>query len=167
MFVREIGIVFQKRRYILIGFLLLAETVERHVLASASAIKSALDRHYSAACVVLHVVGEDHQLRDIDEAAESFVGEAVLVHALALGKHTTGVIRFLHLNKDQRKTVDKECYIRSELVLAVAAGELRREMVQVLLGMVEIYEFIRRHGNETMIERFAQIVIVEFLLYLA
>ena len=138
MFVRQIGIVFQKRRYILIGFLLLAETVERHVLASACAIESALDRHYSAACVVLHVVGEDHQLRDIDEAAESLVGESVLVHALALGKHTTGVIRFLHFNKAKWQAVHKQCDVGSELVFSVLASELRGEMVNVVCRVFEI-----------------------------
>ena len=51
--------------------------------------------------VIRHVVGEHHELRDVDEAAELGVLEPS-GDATALGEDTVAIVGFLHLDEDQR-----------------------------------------------------------------
>ncbi|MCY1359213.1 hypothetical protein D9M69_457700 [compost metagenome] len=74
-------------------------------MVGAAGIESTLNR-LRIAVVVLHVVGENHELGDVGKAPEFGILKA-LVDAVALGQYAFPVVGLFHLNKDQRHTVDQ------------------------------------------------------------
>ena len=77
------------------GRVFFAEAIKWSFFSGRSTVESTLNRHYTTHCVILHIVGENHQLCDINEPAELLVGKALAVHSGALSDHATMVIRFL------------------------------------------------------------------------
>ena len=147
----------------LIQGIFLPETVERGFCLRSCAIERALNGHNPTHCVILHVVGEDHQLRDVDEATKLFVGEALMIHAIRFRNHAAHVVRLLHFDEDKGKAIDKQRDVRSEFVLIALAGEFRSAVIGVVLWMVIIHQFDRRDSLQPLIEALANIVIIQFL----
>ena len=75
--------------------------------------------------VVLLIVREDHQLRDVDEATEPLVLHPGL-NAVLFGKDTLGIVGLFDLNECERETVHKARNVGAEIVAAflVLTGEL-------------------------------------------
>ena len=97
----EIGIIGMERGNRELCDVVLAEAVERRERACASAIERALDRDNATHGVVLHIVGENHQLSDVDKSAELFVRETFAIHARAFGHHAAVVVRLFDLDKHE------------------------------------------------------------------
>ena len=76
---------------------LFSEVVENGFATGGSYVKSPLQR-LGRGVVVFHVVREDHELGEIDEAAEFWVLKAG-VRAVALCENTVAVVRLLDLGR--------------------------------------------------------------------
>ena len=101
-----------------------AENIEEYLIARSRSIEGTLNRD-NPFVVVLLIVRENHQLRDVDEATESLVLHPGL-NAILFCKNTLGIVGFLDLNKCERETVHKACDVGAEVVsaLLVLTGEL-------------------------------------------
>jgi hypothetical protein len=98
--------------------LFLTEAIEGGVSSCSSAIESSLDRNYSPHRIVLHIIGENHQLRDVDKAPECLVGHS-LVDSVSFSKNSIVIIRFLDFNEGKRKPIHKTSYVWTETVAGV------------------------------------------------
>ena len=107
------------------------------------------------------VVAEDHQLREVQEAAELRVREADVVHAVVLLEHAAVVVGHLHLNENQRQSVDEQRDVRAEAVAAVLAGHLRDALPDVVLGRVVVDDLIGLIREYLLVELAPQVLIVE------
>ena len=144
--------------------ILFPEAVETRFVFRSRAIEHAFNRDNAALGIVLHVVGENHQLRDVDKAAELFLREALVVHPLAFGHHAAYVIRLLDLDKHERKPIDEQRNVGAKTFIAILATKFRRAMVRVVFRMFEINQAKRRVAGQTLVELLAQIVVIQFLL---
>ena len=99
---REIGIVCIKGGYLCSFGILFSEAIERGIASSTSTIERTFNWYHTIQCVVLHIVGENHQLSDIDEATELFIWKASLIHSPTLSYHSPRIIRLLDLNEAER-----------------------------------------------------------------
>ena len=99
---REIGIVCIEGGYLCSFGILFSEAIERGIASSTSTIERTFNRYYTIQRVVLHIVGENHQLSDIDEATELFIWKASLIHSPTLSYHSPRIIRLLDLNEAER-----------------------------------------------------------------
>ena len=97
--------IFVLIRYLLVWkiwnkrLVLLTEHIEESLSLSRAAIECTLDRH-TALIVVLLIVGEYHQLRNVEEAAEARLAHTG-VYAFTLRQNTLMIIGLLHLDKSQ------------------------------------------------------------------
>jgi hypothetical protein len=73
----------------------------------------------------------------VDEAPEFWVA-ASRDDAVALGQHTFTVVGLFDLDEDQRHAVDQEGDIRTELVVAVFAGQLRNNVEAVVVEVFKV-----------------------------
>ena len=94
-----IWVFFDEWCYIFIQRVFFTETVKRRTLFSCRTVKRTLNRHNTALGIILHVIGEDHKLSDIDKSAEFLVRETLSVHTFTLSDHTAVIIGLLDLNK--------------------------------------------------------------------
>ena len=90
--------------------------------------------------IVFHVVREQHELGEIDEAAELGIAEAA-VDAAPLGKDTVTIIRLFDLDEDEGHSVDEDRDVRSEFLVAVSTGEFRDNVEGVPVEILEIDQF--------------------------
>ena len=81
------------------AWILFSKTVEWRERSCSRTIKCTLNRHNAAQGVVLHVVGEYHQLSYIDKTAELLVRKAFLVHSCALCHHASMIVGLFHFYK--------------------------------------------------------------------
>ena len=133
--IRIIGVERSNRRALGILF---PKAIETRFVFRRRAIEHAFNRDNAALGIVLHVVGENHQLRDVDKATELFLRKALVVHPLAFGHHAAYVIRLLDLDKHERKPVDEQRNVGAETFIAILASEFRRAMVCVIFRVFKI-----------------------------
>lgn len=142
----------------------LPEAVETRFVFRSRAIEYAFNRDNTALGIVLHVVGENHQLRDIDKAAELFLREPFIIHPLAFDHHAAYVVRLLDLDKHEREPIDEQRNVGAETFIAILASEFRRAMVRVIFWVFKIDQAKRRIAGQALVELLAQIVVIQFLL---
>ena len=143
---------------------LFPEAVETRFVFRSRAIEHAFNRDNTALGIVLHVVGENHQLRDVDKTAELFLREPLIVHPLAFGHHTAYVVRLLDLDKHEREPVDEQRNVGAETFIAILASEFRRAMVSVIFRVFKINQAKRRIAGQALVELLTQIIVIQFLL---
>ena len=97
-----VGILIDERCNLSSGRVFFTEAVKWGFLSGCCAIECTLNWHNTAHCVILHIVGEKHQLRDIHKSTELLIGETLSVHAGTFRNHTTMVIGLLDLNEHKR-----------------------------------------------------------------
>ncbi len=150
----------------------LAEAVERRSFVSASAIKRALNRGNSAHVVVFHIVGKNHQLRNVVESSCFFIRKPKIILALSFRGNAFFVVRNLNLNVSQWKTVYKQSNVRAEqfrvfvfrrIVFYIVAREFRSNMKSVVFRIVKINELFRACRSKTVIKFFAQVIAVKLI----
>ena len=119
-----------------------------------------MQRH-TILCVVLLIVGEHHQLGDIQETAKFLVGHA-LVHPVALGQNAVLVVGNLHLNKCQWQTVHKASDVGAEIVAAVLilASEFGGAMPIIVVRIVEVNNPQSTGRINDLVKLASQIVVV-------
>ena len=161
---RQIRIIRMERRNCRTLRVLFPKAVETRLVFRSRAIENAFNRDNTALGIVLHVVGENHQLRDVDKAAELFLREAFVVHPLAFGHHAAYVVRLLDLDKHEREPVNEQRNVGAETFIAILASEFRRAMVRIVFRMFEINQAKRRIAGKALVELLAQIVVIQFLL---
>ena len=142
-----IGIFLDKRGYFCTRCIFLSKAVKRSLITRSSTIERTLNWHDAAHRVVLHVVGENHKLRNIDKSAELLVRKTLFIHACTFRNHTAVIVRFLNLNKDEGQTVYKQRDVRSKLVLVSLAGELCSTMIYVVFWIIEIHKSDGGHSS--------------------
>ena len=143
---------------------LFPEAVETRFAFRCRAIEHAFNRNNTALGIVLHVVGENHPLRDVDKTTELFLREPLVVHPLAFGHHAAYVVRLLDLDKHEREPVDEQRNVGAETFIAVLASEFRRAMVRVVFRVFKIDQAKWRIASQALVELLAQIVVIQFLL---
>ena len=99
---REIGIIGIEGGYLSSFGIFFSEAIERGIVSSTSTIERTFNRYHTIQCVVLHIVGEYHQLSDINEATELFIWKASLIHSSTLGDHPPHIIGLFYLNEAER-----------------------------------------------------------------
>ena len=157
-----VGIVLVKRRDFVTSSILFSETIEGSKTSCSRAVERAFHRYHSSPGVVFHIVREDHQLRDVDEATKLRVGKSLFVHARTFSHHAAGIIGLFHLDEAQRQPIDEQSDVRTKLSLSISTGEFCRTMEYVCFRVVKIDQFERRGGFEPLIKTTTQIVIIEF-----
>ena len=130
------GVIFSGQKLAVVQRFFFTEIVEDGRVIGWTGVKRTFDR-LRRAILVLHVVGEDHQLRDVDEAAKFWVA-ASRDDAVALGQHTFTVVGLLDLDEGQRHAVDQKGDIRTELVVAVFASQLSDDMEAVVVEVFKV-----------------------------
>ena len=88
------------------------------------------------------VVAEDHQLREVQVAAELGIRESRIVHTMILLQHAAMIIGHLHLDKYQRQSVDQKGYIRAEAFAAILTRHLSDTLPYIILGIIVVDHFI-------------------------
>ena len=111
--------------------------------------------------VVLLIVGEHHQLGDIQETAELLVSHA-LVHAVSFSQNAVLVVGNLHLDKSQWQAVHKASDIGTEIVAAVLvlASEFGGAMPIIVVRIVEVNNPQSTGRIDDLVELASQIVVV-------
>ncbi len=117
--------------------------------------------------IIFLIVGENHQLRDVDKASERLVGHP-LVDSVSFCKNPVVIIRFLDFNEGKRKPIHKTGYVGTETVTSVRifTGEFRGNVPLVIVRILEIDKFKTTVGREYGVELFAQIIIPKHSDYL-
>ena len=159
-------LIFVLIRYFMIGiignkrFVLLTEHIEESLSLSRAAIECTLDRH-TALIVVLLIVGEYHQLRNVEEAAEARLAHSG-VYAFTLRQNTLMIIGLLHLDKSQWHAIDETGDIRTEIVLRVFVfiSKLRGNVPIVVVRIVKVNKFYSVIGRKHLIQLAPQIIII-------
>ena len=160
---RQIRIIGVERCNCSTLWVLFPKAIETRLAFCCRAIEHAFNRDNAALGIVLHVVGENHQLRDVDKTAELFLREPFIIHPLAFGHHAAYVVRLLDLDKNKRESVDEQRNVGAETFIAVLASEFRRAMVRVVFRVFKIDQAKRRIVGQTLVELLAQIVVIQFL----
>ena len=111
--------------------------------------------------VVLLVVGEHHQLGDIQETTKLLVGHA-LVHAVSFGQNAVLVVGYLHLDKSQWQTVHKASDVGTEIVAAVLilASEFGGAMPIIVVRIVEVDDSQSTGRIDDLVKLASQIVVI-------
>ena len=130
------GVIFICQKLGEVQRFLFAEIVENGGVIGGAGIERTLNR-LRRAIFILHVVGENHQLRDVDEAPEARVA-AARDDAMALGQHAFPVVGFFDLDERQRHAVDEQGDVGPELIVTVLAGQLCDDMETVVVEVLEI-----------------------------
>ena len=71
--------------------------------------------------VILHIIGENHELGDVGKTFKLWVLKAT-TDALTLCNNSVSIIRFFHLNKNQWHTINQQSDVRAKLFIAINAG---------------------------------------------
>ena len=125
----------------------LSKDIEEYIISRCSSIKGTLYRNYSLVIILL-IVGKNHQLRDIDESAKSFIPHSN-INTFLLRHYPFRIIWFFHLNKSDGKTIYKTSYIWSKIIasLFIFTSKFGRYVPVVIVGVLivnELYPAIRR-----------------------
>ena len=128
-----------KRREALINcFVFLAKTAEKKAGIIAGGVKSPRQRN-RLGIVVFAVVGKDHDLRDVGEAAVFFLCETP-VDSVMLRLYAAFVVGNLDFDKGQRQAVDKERHVGPEAVRAALAGQLGDDFKDIVFRLFVVDE---------------------------
>ncbi len=87
--------------------------------------------------IILHVVGEHHQLCDIHESPEHFFGKAG-VDTVVLRNDPIPVVGLLDFNKSERQPVNQQCDVGPKFILAVSIGQFSDSMVCVSAFILQV-----------------------------
>ena len=155
-----VGIVAQK------AVILLAEHVEHHLPLGTASVEGAL-KGFGCREVVVLVVAEDHQLRQVQESAELGVGQPRVVHAVVFCQHAAPVVGLFHLDEHQRQAVYHQGDVGTEALAAILAGHLRGALPGVVLRRVIVYHLVELVLEHLFIELAPQVFIAEHDAYLA
>ena len=82
------------------GRIFFTEAVKKQLFIATGRIERTLDR-FHIVIIVLHVVGEHHNLCDVGEPTEYLFGKP-LIHTSMLCNDAVPVVWFLHFNECQR-----------------------------------------------------------------
>ena len=134
----------------------LAEVVELRLAVGGGGVERALHR-LGLAVVVLHVVGERHQLDQVEEVTELRVGMAA-GHALALLQHSARVHGLLDLDERQWHAVDQQGDVGTEFVLAIDERQLGDDMPAVVGQVFEIEQAHSAARGQQLVEDAAEIL---------
>ena len=128
-----------KRREALINRLvLLAETAEKKAGIIAGGIKSPRQRR-RLGVVVFAVVGKDHDLRDVGEAAVFFLREPP-VDTVMLRLYAPFVVWNLDFDEGQRQAVDKERDVGAETVCPALAWQFGDDLEAIVFRLLVVDE---------------------------
>ena len=117
--------------------------------------------------IIFLIIGENHQLRDVDKAPECLVGHS-LVDSVSFSENSIVIIRFLDFNEGKRKPIHKTSYVWTETVtgIRIFTGKFRGNVPLVIVSILEIDKLKTTVGREYGIELFAQIIIPKHSDYL-
>lgn len=136
------------------------EHVEESPFLSSCRIECSLDRNNIFRVVGL-VIGENHQLRNIQERAEGLVPEAG-VDSFSFSEHPVTVVGFLDLDEGQGDAIHKAGDIGTETVVGlwILAGEFGCAMPMVSRWFVEVDEADTACGRQFMVECPSEVVVL-------
>ena len=137
------------------------ETVEKQLFVTAGCIECALNRLHIG-IVVLHVVGEHHQLCYIYEPAEYLSGEPG-IDSVMLCNNAILVVRFLDLYEGQWHTVDQQNNVGTKFIIPISVSQFRYHMETVFAMIFEIYQAIPIDAiKQDIVKSTSQIIIGQF-----
>ena len=122
-----------------------SETVERCRLFCCRTIECPLNRNNTTHSVIFHIIRENHQLCNIQKSPKFFVRKSLLVHSLTFRNHSTMIIWFFYFNKYNRKSIYKQCNIRSKFILVTLTSELSGKMICIIFWIFKIHQSNRRN----------------------
>ena len=138
---------------------LLPEIVEHRFAGGGGRVKGPF-QWLGGAVVILHVVGEGHHLRQVDEAAEFRIFEPG-VDPVSFREDSVPVVGLFDLDEDQRHSIDQQRDVRTEDIIPVLAGQLGDDVQRVIREVFEIEELQAGDSREPLVKRFTQILIVQ------
>ena len=137
------------------------ETVEEQLFIAAGCIECSLDWLYIG-IVILHIVGENHQLRDVYKSAEHLSGEPG-IDSVMFCDNAILIVRLFHLYKGQRHTIDQQNDVRPEFVITISVSKFCYNMKVVSAVVFKINQAIAIDSIEQdIVKSTAQIVIGQF-----
>lgn len=146
---------------------LLAEERERGLLAVRRRVEGTgldvLGKRLVIVGLVLHVVGERHDLEHVEVLAPLGLLEPLVEHALELRLDAALVVGRLHLEEGERDAVDKNVHVRPERPLALLAEEQLGddgEVVGVDVGEVDEPGLVLR-VDQPAVERLSHVVVAD------
>ena len=146
--------------------ILFAKNIEECFCLRSAAIKCTLNRHSIFVIVVL-IIREYHQLRDIQEWAKCLVAHP-FIDAFTFCKDSLPIIGFLYLYKCEWQAIYKACNIRAEIIsrLFIFASELCGDMPTILIRVFKINQLNATVRGKHLIKLSTKIVILGFTDYL-
>ena len=108
-------------------WIFLTETVKKQFFIATGGIERSRDRFYLRV-IVLHVVGEHHNLRYIRKASKGLLLKSA-VDSLVLRNDSVPVIGLFDLNKSQGQAIDQERDIRPKFIISVSIRKFCDNMV--------------------------------------
>ena len=122
-------------------FVLLTEHIEESLALGGATIECTLNR-YTALIVVFLIIGEYHQLRNVEEAAKTCFAHSC-IDAFTLSQYPLMIIWFLYLNESQWHSINETGDIRTEVVLCVFVFtcKLSGDVPIVVFRIVKVNKF--------------------------
>ena len=110
--------------------------------------------------LILHVVGEHHQLCDVDETTEAGIPETG-DDTVAFGQNPFAIVWFLDFNEEKGHTVDQQGDIRPEFIVTILVGQFGDDMEAVVGKISKVNQPDGGAFSEPFIKSLAEILIVE------
>ena len=151
-------IVFMGKKLAEIKLFLFAEIVEYRRIIGRAGVKRAL-YGLRRAILIFHVVGEDHQLRDVDKTPEFWIA-AARDDAVALSQHAFAVIGLFDLDKRQRHAIDEQGDVWAELFIAIFARQFGDHMEAVVLKIFKINQPNARALAQPVVKSLAKVFVI-------
>ncbi len=142
-----------------VQLLFFAKVVENRGIVRWAGVEGSLNG-LRRAVFILHVVGEHHQLCDVDETTEAWI-PAARDDTVALGQNPFAIVWLLHFNEEKGHTVDQQGDIGPELVITVFVGQFGDDMKAVVGEIGKVNQPDGGAFREPFIKSLAEIFIVE------
>lgn len=110
------------------------------------AIKCSVNRNYPAQRVILFVIRENHQLRNIYKPSELLIRESNIVHTIAFRNHSALIIRLFNFQKDKRQAVYKQSDVGTKFFAVAPTGKFPRTMKDIVTRRIKINQFDWRYA---------------------
>ena len=114
----------------------LPKPVEKQFAIAAGSVKGSLDWFWIR-IIILHVVGENHQLRDVYKTTEHFFRKASVDTGM-FRNDPIPVVGLFDFNESQRKAVNEQCNVGPKLILPIPIGQFGDNMVCIFAFILQV-----------------------------
>ena len=105
---------------------------------SIGAVKYALNRYNSTHGVILHIIGEQHELGNVVESAKFPLGQSDIVFPISFSYNAFLIVRLFDLNVNKRQAIHKQSNVRTKFLISIFTRKFCREMECIIFNIIKI-----------------------------